>query len=986
MTLRRVIPLTLATLVLLLGGQVAAAANPLDEYGLVLPNGGVADTPTPTAWGTPIDPAIRSQLERRAARLRAEPGRVWISWDETRSAPREMIVSGVPAPGVMRSGSLAQMFAELWLARHVELLAPGSDLADFELVSNELSANLRSVGFRQLHDGIPVVGGQLSLIFAGDKLIHVGSQALPWVTRPHAVGALLSTADAGARARDWIAADYPGASLRVIAGAEHVILPLLAAGQYQYREVLRVEVRSDAPAGHWAVYVDAHTGELVAREQLLRSVGELRFDVPTRHPLGAREDAVAPELGIVESGNPKVTDLLGQFELSNNPSVVATSVAGPLVAVDNSGGPEATTNLVVTEGQTAVWSLAGDQLGDAQLSAFVHASRGKAYVRAIDPGFAWLDEVLPVRVNVNGSCNAFADEQGIHFFRESNQCANMGRVADVVYHELGHRVHMESLIPGVGAFDGALSEGVSDYLASTMVDDSGMGRGFYKNEQPLREINPNNSEYVWPEDISNDTHMTGLIIAGALWDLRTGLIAAMGPEAGVAHADHIYYQATRRAVDIPSMYAQAVIADDDNDDLSDGSPHICLINEVFAAHGLYQLDALAGIELELSAKLDGYEVTAVATTPLLDGCPDSVEAMTLRWRPRDEPNMTEDLPMQLVDGVWVATIPSQAAGTVVEYRVEGEFADGASLARPLNLADPWYEAYFGGVEPIYCLDANADLDAWTLSGGLWSFGDLVPGGGDPSAPYDGDGVQLSMDGEYDNNSEYAATSPMIDISGYDDVRLHYYRWLSVEDSNFDLGTILANGEHVWVNLWTQGGQTHHLDGEWRFHDVELAEFIPDGEVELSFELRSDQGLEFGGWNIDALCVVGVTELVCGDGKLEGAEQCDDGNAVDGDGCDAQCQLEEPDDTDTGMEADDSTDSGDTTEDTTDGDESTDVGDDESDSGNGGETDTGTEGAGAGPIDDGGCNCSTPATGDSRGWAAAWLLALAGLGFVRRKRA
>src|SRR5690606_39208158 len=135
----------------------------------------------------------------------------------------------------------------------------------------------------------------------------------PWVTRPHAVGALLSTADAGARARDWIAADYPGASLRVIAGAEHVILPLLAAGHYQYREVLRVEVRSEAPAGQWAVYVDAHTGELVAREQLLRSVGELRFDVPTRHPLGAREDAVAPELGIVESGNPKVTDLLGQF-------------------------------------------------------------------------------------------------------------------------------------------------------------------------------------------------------------------------------------------------------------------------------------------------------------------------------------------------------------------------------------------------------------------------------------------------------------------------------------------------------------------------------------------------------------------------------------------------------------------------------------------------------------------------------------------------
>jgi cysteine-rich repeat protein len=36
---------------------------------------------------------------------------------------------------------------------------------------------------------------------------------------------------------------------------------------------------------------------------------------------------------------------------------------------------------------------------------------------------------------------------------------------------------------------------------------------------------------------------------------------------------------------------------------------------------------------------------------------------------------------------------------------------------------------------------------------------------------------------------------------------------------------------------------------------------------------------------------GVTSLGCGDGTVLGAEECDDGNNVDGDGCDANCRVE-----------------------------------------------------------------------------------------------
>ena len=41
------------------------------------------------------------------------------------------------------------------------------------------------------------------------------------------------------------------------------------------------------------------------------------------------------------------------------------------------------------------------------------------------------------------------------------------------------------------------------------------------------------------------------------------------------------------------MYPESLLVDDDDGDLSNGTPNLCLINEVFGAHGLYSL----GVEL-----------------------------------------------------------------------------------------------------------------------------------------------------------------------------------------------------------------------------------------------------------------------------------------------------------------------------------------------------------------------------------------------------
>ena len=69
----------------------------------------------------------------------------------------------------------------------------------------------------------------------------------------------------------------------------------------------------------------------------------------------------------------------------------------------------------------------------------------------------------------------------------------------------------------------------------------------------------------------------------------------------------------------------------------------------------------------------------------------------------------------------------------------------------------------------------------------------------------------------------------------------------------------ADGTALWSNFNSNQGNnssTSHTDKEWRFHDVDLSAQAADGNVQLTFTLKSDQGLELGGWTIDDLCVVG----------------------------------------------------------------------------------------------------------------------------------
>ncbi|MEZ4441842.1 MAG: MYXO-CTERM sorting domain-containing protein [Polyangiaceae bacterium] len=864
------------------------------------------------------------------------PGSWVASWDQATQVPHRLFGDGIEAPGSVADPTKAAQVAEAVLTRHLALLAPGAQLSDFVLAENVLSRGMRVVSFLQYAGGRRVLGGQLSFRFKNDRLFVIASKALPHVGQSRATVEI----DAGLAAKSatqWIEQDFGPATIVMGEGASAVegpfVLPVLTDGQVVgYHDVLVVTLDVQSPRARFDVYVDVTSGAVVAREQTLHfATGQVLYNAPVRYPQSDRQDYPAAGAQLTVSGSPTSVSDTGQITFGGATASVTTSLSSPLVSIDNQLGPEVSTTLNVADGGMAIWDESQDSDADAQLSAFIHAKLIKDYVAVIAPEMNWVNNQLEVNVNINDQCNAFYDGTSINFYRESNQCNNTARLADVVYHEFGHGVHHHAVILGSGDFEEGLSEGVSDYLAATYTSDSGMGRGFTKSNAPLRQIDPPNGEAHWPEDISQDPHETGLIIAGALWDLRKLLVAKYGETQGVVVADDLYYQGIRNADDIPSMYTEVLAADDDDGNLANGTPNVCEIIDAFGAHGLRTVNATTtGLSVE-PPTMNGHDVS-IELEGLFPECPsDAVTQAEIMWRPEDAPT-SQAVDMAGGPTIYTGTIPDQPEGTVVRYRVELSLAASAKLVFPANPADQMYQFFIGEVTPIYCTDFETDPEAegWThqlLAGQPsegaddWQWGQPngTPQNGDPPVAFSGISVfgndlgAGNFNGLYQGDKTNAADSPVIDVSGHDAIRLQYRRWLNVEDGVYDRATIYANGAPVWSNFASQqmqGAGTHHTDREWRFHDVDLTDHVSDaGTVQIRFEIASDQGLEFGGWNLDDFCVVAYDgpgpqpQPVCGNGQLEVGESCDDGNTVPGDGCDELCQSEGSGGGDPGLDPD-----------------------------------------------------------------------------------
>jgi hypothetical protein len=820
--------------------------------------------------------------------------------------PARIFGEGVIVPGSTLDPAAAEAHARAFLARHIELLAPGTEPSDWVLVANRLDQGTRTLGLAQWvrsPDGVArvVVGGQLSFRYKADRLFVLASEAIPGA---RARLPLIAPERAVHVAEAWLAAEHRRAA--VLGGAELVVLPLLRSGSFETRTAYRVVVAAEEPRARWAAYIDVESGAPVARDQLLRfGSAQVAFDVPTQGPQGPRQlfPARQAALTVAEIGA-GYTDETGAFAWSGvDPSSVSLSPTGVRVSMDNDAGPVVVSGqLTVGHGEQLGWSLADDEFGDAQLSSFIHAQLAQDRARLIDPDQVFLGQPVTVRPNVDDpqGCNAFWDGSALNFYRQKGPCNNTARVAGVVYHEYGHGFHQGAIISGAGAMDPALGEGGADYFSATLTGDPGTARGFFIGQpnSPLRELDDGRR---WPEDVAADPHETGLIVAGALWDLRQAYVAEVGSADGVALADQQYLAVLQRASNIPAAYVEVLAADDDDGNLANGTPHLCTINQAFLSHGLVPMLNARGLQLHheaLSRIAAGTNAPVrVTATELYPDCPaPALDEVKVVWGVRGEQRSA--VVLALKDGVYEGEIPAQAQNTALDYQIVARAGEEIQ-SLPNNMADDRYRVFVGEVIPLYCTDFETDIDGWTPGSkqagvGDFQWGEPLGVGGDPSAAFSGTkvlGNRLVGKGTYRPKRASFIDAPVVDRMGNARLRLQFRRWLTVEDGAFDEATISVNGHVLWRNEGTSewDGSMTHRDEEWRFEDLSLDKVLKLDEptATVRFALEADDALEFGGWTVDDLCVV-AEPVVPKDDEAAGG-----GGAGGSEGGGAPAAVEEP---------------------------------------------------------------------------------------------
>ena len=900
----------------------------------------------PARWldGAPDQRVAHPQAQRRLAQGEAwqdflsRRGSAWTArFDEATGTPIRFYGEGWGVdPGALGDDEATWQLG--WDILEEERALLGVDLEDLDAGALDRRMGVTTLTFERTHRGLPVEDARISLRFKADRFFIGQFESQPGIFTDPTPG--LDPEHAVATALESLGLD---ASTAEVSLPTLVVRPLPSATSTRHALAWRMEITALDRPSRRLTWIDAQTGALIGWEEQVRfTAGTVVALIDDRYPLAGT--TTAPLSGISLGNTTSALD--GTFTTPGSPPEdLVWGASGTWVGVDSQDNfGDASFSGTLTEGGV-VTGQPDANAGDtetrrtlAQSQAHVATMVARAKSLEIDPSFGWANQQVDANVNLNDTnCNAWYDGQSINFVRQGGGCNNTARVADVIYHEYGHGFHAWSIVNGQGEFEPALSEGLSDYMTVTITGDAGMGRNFVQGTtNPLRDMD---DHLVWPGDINEDPHITGIIIGGALWDLRQALEAAQGA-AGVAACDHIFWAIASYSSDIADSYEDALVADDDDGNLANGTPNQCLIDEAFGPHGLgpgttgsawfldhEPLGTLLPPDQSITVDLD----TGLANPECAAG---EIASATVHYSldPDQAQGSFASLSMtDLGDGAFTAELPGAPAGTFVRYWIEAVDTAGGDAGRlPTgSVTDPWYGAYVGAVVVLYESDFEADDggfvsellegDPDTPGTNDWHWATPQGGGGDPDGAHSGSQawgndlqVESNWNGEYQNNVYNRLVSPTVQAGSNEPVLLQFRRWLTVEDGIYDQAEIWVNGAEVWQNYASpnqNSADVHHQDRHWAFRSIDVTDQVgPTGELFVTFELRTDGGLTYGGWTLDDVRIVTPDP----DGEVPGddddAATDDDDTAPDDDDAATDDDDAMPDDDDTVAQGDDDDDS------------------------------------------------------------------------------
>lgn len=241
----------------------------------------------------------------------------------------------------------------------------------------------------------------------------------------------------------------------------------------------------------------------------------------------------------------------------SGPFFVVEDLAGPVMELSKSGAPSDPLDLNFG---------ASGEFETAQVTAFHWSNITRDFASSIlvSPDL----ENTPTRVNIDSSCNAFyrLSDKSINFFRAGGSCPNSA-YSDVIQHELGHAIdHAKG-----GILNGGYSEGFGDAMTLLITRQPCVGREFFGAGTCLRDATDVD---MWPPSPGEGVHTIGKRYAQFTWQLVQELKKKNSDEEAFRLASRLILAAAAgNPSDIPDAVTLSFLADDDDGDLTNGSPH-----------------------------------------------------------------------------------------------------------------------------------------------------------------------------------------------------------------------------------------------------------------------------------------------------------------------------------------------------------------------------------------------------------------------------
>ncbi len=490
------------------------------------------------------------------------------------SATAPLLQSELPAGVTLGPGNAVRVVLEIESSR-LTGISPKAAVQPMEAPAPEGPATQATVkwivNYPVLYKGVPLTK------FSDVMTVVGGDGAVQYVRKrnlPRAVDGSEPTVDKDAAigvGRKHAEQAYGNAALHASEASLEVWVDPDHSGHLAWTFTISSESLSDPKARRYWVSAVSEP-QIISWESLVYPThsGTVTGTLWTTSSLQPTANQALPEMQVTRTGGGGGTQVTGSdgrygFPSGGGTATIGANLGGPFSVVANQAGPIMSESNSGTPANPIDLNFgASTEFETSQVSAFYWTT----FVHNLaSPILAPTDlAALPTNVNINSSCNAYWNGSSINFFKAGSGCPNTA-YSDVILHEYGHGIDSSK----GGILDGAYSEGFGDSMAILGTRQPCVGRDFFGSGTCLR---PATDVNMWPPVPGEEIHSVGKRYAQFIWQLVQELKKGSSePEAFLIATRLNLASAAANPSSIPDAVFLAFIADDDDGNLSNGTPH-----------------------------------------------------------------------------------------------------------------------------------------------------------------------------------------------------------------------------------------------------------------------------------------------------------------------------------------------------------------------------------------------------------------------------